>query len=109
MIRSDRAARFAYVGEITRARDLETQRRQAREVLQTWQSVWRDILSVRYGAEVALWNPDRTSEIQQFARTVNPEQVIATLRAITDTLEAIRSYVQVRLALENFMLQLPSQ
>lgn len=102
-----RSRRFAYVHKALRATEAEGRRQQARELLDTWLSAWRDAVLLAHGEQVPLSNPDQRPRAQWLAKQIPPEQLLQGLRQIDATLGSIDSNVNLRLALETLMLDLP--
>jgi DNA polymerase-3 subunit delta' len=110
LLGATRTAQFAFAeGLAGRRRDLELEakRREALAVLETWLSLWRDVLLVASGAEVALTNPDRAAEAERLARRVGLEGARRALDAVEHSLDAIRKNANLQLALETLFLDLP--
>ena len=107
LVSSNRADRFVYVERFTRAREAAGGRFKSEEALLTWLSLWRDALIVGTRAEASAHNPDRTAELEWLATSLDVEQMHAALQATMRTIEAIRGYGNVRIALETLMLDLP--
>jgi DNA polymerase-3 subunit delta' len=107
-----RAERFAYAeslaGRQRKDVDLETRRREALGVLETWLSVWRDVMLLSYGTTPALGNPDREEEVASLASTLGPSKAVAGLRALEQSVDGIRRNANLQLALEELMLDLPT-
>ena len=98
--------RFTYAGELaTRfARDREP----VRELLYLWLRWWRDLLLVKEGAEEYLLNQDQLQQLRFQATGLDTVQVVAFVKLLLRTLEALDSNANPRLALEVLMLNLPS-
>ena len=110
LLGASRAAQFAYVeGLAGRRRDMELEgkRREALRVLETWLSLWRDVLLVASGAEVPLANPDWAGEARRLADEVGVPGVKRALEAVGRTVDAVRKNANLQLALETLFLDLP--
>jgi DNA polymerase-3 subunit delta' len=107
LLKMNRAERFAYAAEMTRAREPAKRRENAAEVLEVWLSLWRDTMIFAYKAEAAAQNPDRKQDLERLTAKLGSEKVTASLRSIERTLNAIQQYANVRLALEALMIELP--
>jgi DNA polymerase-3 subunit delta' len=107
-----RAERFAYgekmAGRQRKDVDLETRRREALGVLETWLSLWRDVMLLSYGASPALGNPDMAEAAAALASALGPQKAVAGLRALEQSVDGIRRNANLQLALEDLMLELPS-
>lgn len=97
--------RFTYAAELaTRfARDREP----VRELLYLWLRWWRDLLLVKEGAEKYLHNRDQLQQLHLQAAGLDSVQVVAFVKLLLRTLEALDSNANPRLALEVLMLNLP--
>ena len=112
LLGASRVERFNYAEEIVpKGNDAETTRkkklRDLRSLLQTWLSLWRDVMLRAAGASAPLTNPDREAEIEQLAATLN----LSTAKGMVDTLERTQylldRYVNTRLTVEVLMLDMP--
>jgi DNA polymerase-3 subunit delta' len=78
------------------------------ELLETWSVWWRDVLLTQAGCGDACCNIDQQSELERQANLLSPQAVQQYLR----TLHRIEGYlhhtVNVRLALEVLLLQVPA-
>lgn len=110
LLRSTRVEQFGYVERLVgrkRELDLETKRREAEQLLESWLSLWRDAMVVAYGAQAPLGNPDCTADLERMVSTIGAEGLLGAVRATERTLEAIRKNANLQLALETLMLDLP--
>jgi len=107
LLGQSRTERFRYAEKLTQERDEEGRKVRIRQTLDTWSSLWRDALLMAYGAEAASVNPDRPEEVARLAHEFSPDVLDAALRATERTRQAIQEYANLRLALENLMLDLP--
>ena len=76
-------------------------------MLETWLSVWRDILVAAHGADARLGNIDRKAWVQGLASQVGARQARLATLAVERTLTALEQHANARLALETLMLDLP--
>ena len=97
--------RFTYAAELATpfARDREP----VRELLYLWLRWWRDLLLVKEGAEEYLHNQDQLQQLHLQAAGLDSVQVVAFVKLLLRTLEALDSNANPRLALEVLMLNLP--
>jgi DNA polymerase III subunit delta' len=103
LISSNRVQRFAFVDKILKENDKE----KVREFLNTWQSFWRDVMLFSAGSNSELANPDCIDHIRDLAGLLDLEQARQAVLSIQRTLELIPRNVNLRLALEVMMLDLP--
>jgi len=104
----DISGRFALAERIVGRGKLPVQRRRVRQTLETWLSVWRDLLYHGYHAEVQPRNPDRLSEFVRAVQPVAPANRYRVVKALSTSLAAVDSNANLRLAVEALMLDLPS-
>jgi DNA polymerase-3 subunit delta' len=100
VLRVNRGGRFAYVESIYRL-DLLGQ------ILDVWQSWWRDVLLVAEGSRVAPVNADRSDDLWALASRVGREDARRALRAVRDTVAALDKNANTRLALDVMLLDMP--
>lgn len=93
--------RFSAVENLSRNRD------QLRLMLQNWLSVWRDCLLASNDRGEHLTNQDHQAEISQLAAKLKREQIVDTLNAIDHSLEQLEVNANLRLLLENLLLDIP--
>jgi DNA polymerase-3 subunit delta' len=101
LLRGSRVKRFAYAEQISKDKSQLTQ------TMVVWLSYWRDVMLQTTSSSTPLTNPDRAEEITSLARHLDPntaQQVVMTLEKM---LGELRTNVNVRLAAEALMLQLP--
>lgn len=80
---------------------------QLRNVLEIWQSYWRDVLLQCYGSPVKPCNVDRRDEIRALAGRITAEQARAALEATGSTLRALDTNANPRLAFDALFLTYP--
>jgi DNA polymerase III subunit delta' len=102
LLTSNRLTRFAYADELSKDKE------KSRKVLLIWLSFWRDVLILSAGASAPLTNLDRETEIKALAEHVNLYQVYQIILNIEETLALLERNINVRLALEVFLLKLPA-
>ena len=98
--------RFAYANSLAGvySRDRET----ARQTLFLWQRWWRDLLMVKEDASDHVQNTDRLAQLTGQAGAVSTADIVHFLRRIQETLAALDSNANPRLALECLMLAIPA-
>ena len=101
LILSNRVERFSYVD--SRSKD----KAQTRNILLVWLSLWRDVLLKANGARVPLVNIDRVKDIENLATHHGSMIALEMVEAIGNTLNILEKNINVRLAFEVFILDLP--
>lgn len=96
-----RLERFAYAETLSKDKD------SARLVLQTWLSLWRDVMLASTGAPLAVVNPDREEEIAYLSSSLGLVRSRQAVSLVERTLHLLDHNVNPRLALEVLMLDLP--
>ena len=99
--------RFDYGGEL--ASRYSRDRQDAVGELEQWLRWWRDVLLMKEGSEEHVSNLDQMDALRRGAEQVTTQQVVKTITGIRDTIEALESNANPRLALESFMLALPAR
>ncbi|MFQ5943754.1 MAG: DNA polymerase III subunit delta' [Anaerolineales bacterium] len=107
-LNSDLGGRFALADEIVGRGKIVVQRNRVRSTLEPWLSLWRDALYQGYQAEVQPRNPDRLPSFATLVESVAPAERHRVVRALSDTLSAVDSNANLRLAVEALMLKLPA-
>ena len=97
--------RFKYAAEVATA--FSRDREEARETLHLWLQWWRDILLVREGVSSHVHNVDGMESLKGQAARYATGQVLESIKAVRDTLDALEQNANPRLALENLMMALP--
>ena len=97
--------RFEYAAEV--ATRFGRDREAGRELLYLWLRWWRDLLLVKEGGEEYLGNADRTTALQLQASELSTGQVVAFIKRLNRTLEALDANANARLTLEALMLGMP--
>ncbi len=98
-------ARFNYAAEL--ATRFNRDRDATRELLYLWLRWWRDLLLIKEGAEQYVHNADRIIPLRLQATRLTTAQVVAFIKRLNLTLEALDRNANARLALEVLMLNLP--
>jgi DNA polymerase-3 subunit delta' len=101
LLAATRVERFAYADALAKDKDI------VRDLLSTWLSYWRDVLLIAAGSAVPIANLDRREEIEALAEQVGLRQAHQTTSTLQRTLTLLEQYVNIRLALEVLMLDLP--
>ena len=96
--------RFEYAAEV--ATRFGRDREAAKDLLYLWLRWWRDLLLVKEGAEEYLHNADRAAELRLQATQLSTSDVVAFIKRINHTLEALDANANPRLTLESLMLGL---
>ena len=99
-------ARFDYAAEL--ATRFNRDREATRELLFLWLRWWRDLLLIKEGAEEYVHNADRIMPLRLQATRLSTAQVVAFIKRLNRTLEALDANANARLALETLMLGLPT-
>ena len=104
----DVIGRFALAERIVGGGKLVVQRRRVRTTLETWLSLWRDLTYQGFQADVPPRNPDRLNAMEPRLKGTTPTQRYTFVKALSQTLEAVNSNANLRLAVEALLLKLPS-
>jgi DNA polymerase-3 subunit delta' len=94
--------RFAYAAKIS------SDPLMVQEMLDTWYSIWHDILIKITESEATIQNMDRQEDIEKVVKNINPKTVKNTLASLKRAEELIRMNANLKLTVENLLLQLPS-
>ncbi len=100
-------ARFDYGGEL--AARYSRDRQDAVAELEQWLRWWRDILLIKEGGGEHVNNVDQMDFLRRVADQVTTQQVVRSITGIRDSIEALESNANPRLALESLMLALPAR
>lgn len=101
LLKANRVERFNYAN--TLAQDKE----QARDVLQAWLSLWRDVFLQAVGASIPLVNLEQAEEIANLANRLGAQTAFRTLSSLQRISDLLERNVNTRLAVEVLMLDLP--
>jgi DNA polymerase-3 subunit delta' len=102
------AGRFAYLDTMLGDEDTESQRSLALEALEHWSSIWRDALLRGHKAQgVEPRNIDRVGDLDAILASVDVGTIGRIVRQAEEVRSAIQQNANVRLALENWFLDLP--
>jgi DNA polymerase-3 subunit delta' len=110
LLENNRVERFNYATRFRRRRNESTKEVRARAVktLETWLSLWRDIMIKALGAEASVQNDDRRTDIERVASSVSAEQIVGAVQSTERTLRKLQQYANVQLAMENHLLDIPT-
>jgi DNA polymerase-3 subunit delta' len=106
----NRSERFDYADKF-RPRSGETLKDVRDEVvaiLELWLAIWRDIFLIQLERPERVQNNDVLESLMNVASEVERGRTLEILRAVERTLEAVQNYANIRLAMGNLMLELPS-
>jgi DNA polymerase-3 subunit delta' len=95
------------VGRFVLAEALSKDKPTLLTALDLWQSYWRDVLLMIHSTTTPITNRDRRHSLQQIAVGVKIEDVQRAIAAIRRTTQYVDQNVNVRLAVEVLMLDLP--
>ncbi len=101
LIQAGRADRFAF------AEKLSNDKESSRQVLIAWLAYWRDILLRATGAAAPITNLELSQQIDEQAARLSVPEARSMVAAIQRTLDYIDRNVNIRLALEVLLLDLP--
>lgn len=110
LLESDRGERFKYCERFDprqAKKALKQVRQNALETLEVWSSLWRDVMMSAFEVSVSPCNPHRFQDIKNLAAGMRHERVIEMLEATLHTREALERNVNVQLAMETLMLDMP--
>lgn len=106
IISSNRTGRFAIAENMDKL--ARKDKMAVSNLLETWQTYWRDVLLLTEGSLVKPCNSDRHVQIQQIAQRIQPADALRALKATRTTLnETLKTNASVRLALEVLFLDYP--
>jgi len=101
LLKSDIVERFSYVARLSKDGE------EAREVVELWLKLWRDMLLLKEGAGDRIINLDFKDRLMSEAEALSYAQLRRGLESLKSTLQALDKNVNLRLALEVLMLDLP--
>jgi DNA polymerase-3 subunit delta' len=101
LLSSSRVERFRYAETLAKEKDVIPQ------ILAVWLSFWRDVLLRGLGTAASLVNLDRQGEIDDLSANVGVEQAFKVVSTLEHTLDSLGRNVNLRLAVEVVMLDLP--
>ena len=98
--------RFNYANEL--AAQFFRDRDSTRASLYLWLRWWRDLVLIKEGAERYVQNQDQLTALRLQATELTTAQIVAFIKVLNQTLEALDSNANARIALEVLMLNLPA-
>jgi DNA polymerase-3 subunit delta' len=101
LLSASRVERFAYADGIYKDKDA------VRQTLNTWLSLWRDILLRAGGVSTPPINVDREDDIQALAEQIELPEAQRVVSAIERTQNLLERNVNTRLATEVLLMDLP--
>ena len=109
LLEKNKGERFNYAATFkpSRRESLSKIRERTVETLETWLSLWRDVMIIAFGATASEQNPDRRSDLERLASGIDPAEVVNAVQATRRTLQAVHQYSNIQLAMETLMLDLP--
>ena len=107
VIRADYEDRFDYAGRL--AARFTQNRGAVYDTLDRWLDYWRDLLLVKLGGEDMIVNIDRQKELVEIAAGYRLAQIKDFIESLRKAAEQLRQNVNVRLALEVLMLDIPQK
>ncbi len=105
VIKDKYEGRFDYAARL--AAGFNKDRGAVYEVLERWLDYWRDLLLVKLGAVDMITNIDRRSELIEMAGGYRLTPIKDYIESIRRAVEQLRQNVNVRLALDVLMLDIP--
>lgn len=103
----NRIVRFEFAESLTSGRDLTANRRTILDLLQIWLSLWRDVMLRRFGAQVALANPDQVDRIDRIAQEISPAQAQQIVSKIQGVMIGVTRNANLQLSMESLLLTFP--
>jgi DNA polymerase-3 subunit delta' len=101
LLSGDRVARFSYAEGMSKDKELLPQQ------LLVWLAYWRDVLMRVSRSQAPLVNLDRAEEINRLAAGLDLSSTRRAVLALEGTLDELRANINVRLAAETLLLELP--
>lgn len=98
--------RFGYASEL--ASLFSKDRESARQLLYLWLRWWRDLLLIKEGTEEYIHNIEWSTQLRLQATRLTTPQIVGFIKRLLQTLHALDSNANSRLALEVLMLNLPT-
>jgi DNA polymerase III subunit delta' len=95
------------VGRFALADALSKDKESLPVALEFWQSYWRDVLLLIHSTVTPITNRDRRHALEQLAVALSVEDVQRALAAVERTIRYVDQNVNVRLALDVMMLDIP--
>lgn len=101
LLKTGRAARFQYAETITKNKGTLP------DALQTWLTLWRDVLLRAHGAATPITNIDREEEIKYLAAFLDRSSIRRIIHQMERTQTLLNQNSNARLTAEVLMLELP--
>ena len=101
LLTGNRVKRFAYAEKMSKDKE------QLPRHLLVWLAYWRDVLMRVTHSNAPLVNLDRAEEIGQLAQGIDLPTARRTVLALENTLDELRTNINLRLAAETLLLELP--
>ena len=101
LLHDSRVERFVYAERLSKDKE------NLQKALQTWLSLWRDVLLRAAGTSNPIANPDQANAIEELAKQFSLETTHKVVSALQQTLDRLDRNVNARLATEVLMLDLP--
>lgn len=101
LLSSSKVERFSYAEELSKNKSILL------SSLQTWLTLWRDIMLRTAESSVPLTNIDRESEIDDIAGKITLATAQTTVNQLELSITQIEHYINARLVAEVLMLDLP--
>jgi DNA polymerase-3 subunit delta' len=102
-LRGNRSYRFSLAEEIAKREDS----RSIVDILEIWQSWWRDVLLIAAQSGIPPNHSDRLPDIQLVAEIAGTAAATRAINAIRDTMQYVGRNANQRLALEVMLLEMP--
>jgi len=101
ILTQNRAGRFAS------ADDLSRDKLNLIQLLELWQTYWRDVVLLTEGSRLTPSNYDRATELQKLADELSAESALGALTATAEMISLLQYNLNTRLALETMFLSYP--
>jgi len=102
ILRGDSVARFAYANQLTKDPDL------VQEMLDTWSSIWHDILMQAGKSGTPIRNIDRQEEIKSIISSLDLQDAKSALNLFRRAYSLLQKNSNLKLTVEDLFLQLPT-
>lgn len=109
LLRAGRAERFDFVEQFRpgSGETLKDVRDVVIDLLELWLSVWRDVFLIQLDRADRVQNNDVIELLTSIAGDLDKHESVGALSRVEATMGSVKSYANIRLALENLMLDLP--
>jgi len=101
LLSANRIERFHY------AENLAKDKTEFLQILQTWQSFWRDVMLKVSGAQIPISNLECENEIERLAKKLNLDTAKQMVSSLELTKTQLEHYTNTRLTAEVLLLNLP--